>query len=84
LRSVKVESDTYQVSAHRPVPDHTQVLRDMDDMVTEEFEEQEIMGSLYYMQKQRVLYPVQWTSFPDREDRTEEPFEHFPNAKGRL
>jgi hypothetical protein len=60
--------------------DPTQVLKDYDNFIAEDYTIEEIMGSLYNKREKRVIYPVQWLDYSDREYWPEEPFEHMTTA----
>jgi hypothetical protein len=57
--------------------DLAQVLRDYDNFIAENCTIEEIIGSSYDKQEKQVVYLIQWLDNLDREDWTEEPFEHI-------
>jgi hypothetical protein len=76
--------EPFRTSAHRAPPDTTQVLNDLDNVLTTEWEAKEIMASSYSRGQKRVLYLVQWEGFPSEADWTEEPYEHLDNCADLL
>ena len=44
---------------------------------TDIYQVQEVVGSSWDKRRKKVLYLVIWEGYQDREDWTEEPFEHF-------
>ena len=48
------------------------------NQVLEDFEVEEIMGSQYSIDEDKVLYLVKWSGYPDVSEWTEEPLSHFP------
>jgi hypothetical protein len=60
--------------------DPAEVFRDYDNFIPKNSTIEEIMGSSYDKQEKRVMYLVQWSDYLDREDWTEERFEHMTTA----
>jgi len=48
------------------------------NQVLEDFEVEEIMGSQYSIDEDKVLYLVKWSGYPDVSEWTEEPLSHLP------
>src|ERR1700712_2354959 len=48
--------------------------------VLEGFEVEEIMGSQFSTDSDRVLYLVRWVGYPEKSEWTEEPLDHLPRA----
>jgi hypothetical protein len=48
------------------------------NQVLEDFEVEEIMGSQYSIDEDKVLYLVKWSGYPDVSEWTEEPLNHLP------
>jgi hypothetical protein len=42
---------------------------------------EEIMGSQFNKKQKNVLYLVKWKGYPDKTDRTEEPYKNFDDKK---
>jgi hypothetical protein len=72
--------EPYQTFIWREAVDLAQVLRDYDYFIAEDYMIEEIMGSSYDKREMPVIYLVQWLDYPDREDWTEELFEHMMTA----
>ena len=72
--------EPYRTSTRRGAVDPAQVLRNYDNFIAEDYTIEEIMGSSYDKREKWVMYLVQWLDYPDREDWTEEPFEHMTTA----
>ena len=51
------------------------------NQVLEDFEVEEIMGSQYSIDEDKVLYLVKWSSYPDVSEWTEEPLNHLPRKR---
>jgi hypothetical protein len=51
--------------------------------VLEGFEVEEIMGSQFSTDSDRVLYLVKWVGYPEKSEWTEEPLDHLPRAMVR-
>ena len=54
------------------------------NQVLEDFEVEEIMGSYYNTERQKVLYLIKWKGYLEQSEWTEEPLEHLPRALVRL
>ena len=66
----------------QPEPDLAKVLAKANNIDAKEiYQLQEVVGSSWDKRRKKVLYLVIWEGYPDREDWTEEPYEHFV-AKG--
>ena len=50
------------------------------NQVLEDFEVEEIMGSHYNAEWEKVLYLIQWKGYLEESEWTEEPLEHMPRA----
>ena len=50
------------------------------NQVLEDFEVEEIMGSHYNAEGNKVLYLIKWKGYPEESEWTEEPLEHLPRA----
>ena len=53
------------------------------NQVLEDFEVEEIMGSRYNAEGNKVLYLIKWKGYPEESEWTEEPLEHLPRAPVR-
>jgi hypothetical protein len=60
--------------------DSTQVLRHYNKFITEDYMIEKIIGTSYDKQPKQVMYIVEWLNYLDREDWTEERFEHMMTA----
>ena len=72
--------EPFRTSTHRPPPDSSKVLREVDDIEqSEEYDVEEVMSSVERSQgnNKRVLYLDRWLDYPRRKDWTEEPFDNF-------
>ena len=68
------ELEPFQAGS-RPAPDTARVLREADDIETDEYDIEEIKGST--IRRGRVLYHVKWLGIPKNKDWTFEPFGNF-------
>ena len=69
---------TYLSSRTRSYPEPTSRHGpDLARYTKEIYQVQEVVGSSWDKRKKKVLYFVIWEGYPDREDWTEEPYEHF-------
>ena len=50
------------------------------NQVLEDFEVEEIMGSHYNAERNKVLYHIKWKGYLEESEWTEEPLEHLPRA----
>ena len=50
------------------------------NQVLEDFEVEEIIGSHYDADGNKMLYLIKWKGYPEESEWTEEPLEHFPRA----
>ena len=50
------------------------------NQVLEDFDMEEIMGSYYNAEREKVLYLVKWKGYLEASEWTEEPLEHLPRA----
>ena len=50
------------------------------NQVLEDFEVEEIMGSHYNAEREKVLYLIKWKGYLEESKWTEEPLEHLPRA----
>ena len=50
------------------------------NQVLEDFEVEEIMGSHYNAEGNKVLHLIKWMGYPEESEWTEEPLEHLPCA----
>ena len=50
------------------------------NQVLEDFEVEEIMGSHYNAEGNKVLYLIKWKGYPEESEWTEEPLAHLPRA----
>ena len=48
--------------------------------VLEDFEVKEIMGSVYSTGREKVLYIIKWSGYPEQSERTEELLAHLPRV----
>ena len=70
--------EPYRTSKLRPEPDLIEVLAKANDIEAKEiYQVQEVVGSSWDKPRKKVLYLVIWEGYPDREDWTEELYEHF-------
>ena len=53
------------------------------NQVSEDFEVEEVMGSQYNTEKNKVLYHIRWKGYPVQSEWTAEPLEHLPWAMVR-
>ena len=72
--------EPFRTSANRSPPDTTQILNDLDGILTTDWIPEEIMGSSYSRGQRRVLYLIRWEGYPDEKSWTEEPYEHLENC----
>jgi hypothetical protein len=72
--------EPFRTSRLRTPPDTTQILNDLDNVLTEDYVPEKIMGSSFNRGQNRVRYLVQWEGYPDEADWTEEPLEHLENT----
>jgi hypothetical protein len=80
--------EPYRLNPTRPPPElaseQNELGYDVDGYQFETgYEVEEIMGSQYSKERNRVLYLVKWKGYPDEADWTEEPYENFED-KGLL
>ena len=50
------------------------------NQVLADFEVEEIMGSRYNAEGNKVLYLIKWKGYPEESEWTEEPLEHLPRS----
>ena len=75
--------EPYRSSQHglRLIPDLAEVLRQANDISNKDtFAIEEVVGSSWDKKRKKVRYLVMWERYPEREDWTEEPSEHFANG----
>ena len=54
------------------------------NQVLEDFEVEEIMGSHYNAESNKILYLIKWKGYLEESEWTEEPLEHLPRALVRV